>query len=283
MAKIIDGKEIAQRYREALKHEIRELHTRGVKPALAAIIVGGNPACVAYFNVKRKLAEMLGIRFIGEQMPPTAAQEKLIEKIAEYNEREEVDGICVELPLPAGIDSKKIRGVIASEKDVDGINPVNLGKLMIGEEEAMLPATPYGVIELLKSAGVELEGKEAVMVGRSEVVGRPLALLLLRENATVTICHSKTRHLEEKTRCADVLCAAVGVPRLIRASMVKEGAVVIDIGMTATDDGLVGDVAFEEVSKKASLITPVPGGVGPMTATMIMLNVVKAAKRRARM
>ena len=282
MAKILDGKKIARRYREALKREIQELHAQGMKPTLADIVVGDNPACVAYFNVKKKLSEELGIHFLGVPMPASTTENELIRTITQYNEREEVDGIFVELPLPVGINSKKIRNAIAPQKDVDGINPVNLGRLMIGEE-AMLPATPYGVIEFLKSESVQLEGKEAVVVGRSEVVGKPLALLLLQENATVTICHSKTRNLAEKTRRADILCVAVGSPGLIRAPMVKEGAVVIDIGMTATKNGIVGDVAFEEVSKKTSLITPVPGGVGPMTTTMIMRNVVKAAKIRAGM
>ncbi len=277
-ATLIDGKAIAQRIREELTREIERLKAQGIVPTLAVLWVGEDPASGVYYRSKQRLAERLGIEFRGEVLPADTSQEQLLARIQQLNEDPEVEGIFVEFPLPPGISPEAVRAAIAPEKDVDGITPVNLGKLLIGEE-GLIPATPYGVMELLRASGVELKGADAVMVGRSEVVGKPLALLLLQAHATVTICHSRTRDLGAHTRRADVLCVAVGRPKLITADMVKEGAVVIDIGLNATEEGVVGDVDFEAVKEKAGMITPVPGGVGPMTATIVLKNVVEATKR----
>ena len=277
-ATLIDGKAIAQKIRDELSREIEQLKAQGVVPTLAVLWVGEDPASGVYYRAKQRLAERLGIEFRGMVLPADISQEELLARIWALNEDPEVEGIFVEFPLPPGISPEAVRAAIAPEKDVDGITPVNLGKLLIGEE-GLIPATPYGVMELLKASGVDLQGTDAVMVGRSEVVGKPLALLLLQAHATVTICHSRTRDLGAHTRRADVLCVAVGKPKLITADMVKEGAVVIDIGLNATEEGVVGDVDFEAVKEKARMITPVPGGVGPMTATVVLKNVVEAAKR----
>jgi methylenetetrahydrofolate dehydrogenase (NADP+)/methenyltetrahydrofolate cyclohydrolase len=274
---LIDGKAIAKHIREELTREIEELKARGIVPTLAALWVGEDPASGVYYRSKQRLAERLGIEFRGEVLPADIPQDELLARIRALGEDSEVEGIFVEFPLPDHIQGEAVRAAIAPEKDVDGITPVNLGKLLIGEA-GPIPATPYGVMELLRASGVQLRGMDAVMVGRSEVVGKPLALLLLQAHATVTICHSKTRDLAAHTRRADVLCVAAGRPKLITAEMVKEGAVVIDIGLNATDEGVVGDVDFEAVKEKAGLITPVPGGVGPMTATIVMKNVVEATK-----
>ena len=277
-ATLIDGKAIAQKIREELTREIERLKAQGIVPTLAVLWVGEDPASGVYYRSKQRLAERLGIEFRGEVLPADTSQEQLLARIQQLNEDPEVEGIFVEFPLPPGISPEAVRAAIAPEKDVDGITPVNLGKLLIGEE-GLIPATPYGVMELLRASGVELKGADAVMVGRSEVVGKPLALLLLQAHATVTICHSRTRDLGAHTRRADVLCVAVGRPKLITADMVKEGAVVIDIGLNATEEGVVGDVDFEAVKEKAGMITPVPGGVGPMTVTIVLKNVVEATKR----
>ena len=277
-ATLIDGKAVAKRIREELKREIEALKAQGIVPTLAVLWVGEDPASGVYYRAKQRLAEQLGIEFRGETLPRDIPEAALLERIRELNDDPEVEGIFVEFPLPPQIKPEAVRAAIHPDKDVDGITPVNLGKLLIGEP-GLIPATPYGVMALLKASGVELRGADAVMVGRSEVVGKPLALLLLRADATVTICHSKTRDLAEHTRRADVLCVAVGRPKLITADMVKPGAVVIDIGLNATEEGVVGDVDFEAVREKASRITPVPGGVGPMTATIVMKNVVEATKR----
>ncbi len=277
-ATLIDGKAVAKQIREDLAREIEQLKAQGIVPTLAVLWVGEDPASGVYYRSKQRLAERLGIEFRGEVLPQDVPQDGLLRRIQELNDDPEVEGIFVEFPLPEHIQPEVVREAIAPEKDVDGITPVNLGKLLI-DEPGLIPATPYGVMELLKASNVQLRGADAVMVGRSEVVGKPLALLLLREDATVTICHSKTRDLAEHTRRADVLCVAVGRPKLVTADMVKEGAVVIDIGLNATEEGVVGDVDFEAVREKASMITPVPGGVGPMTATIVMKNVVEATKR----
>ncbi len=277
-ATLIDGKAIAQRIREELVREVEKLKAEGIVPTLAVLWVGEDPASGVYYRSKQRLAAQLGIEFRGEVLPADTSQEALLERIHRLNEDPEVEGIFVEFPLPEGISPEAVRAAIAPEKDVDGITPVNLGKLLIGEE-GLIPATPYGVMELLEASGVELQGADAVMVGRSEVVGKPLALLLLQAHATVTICHSRTRDLGAHTRRADVLCVAAGRPKLITADMVKEGAVVIDIGLNATEEGVVGDVDFEAVKEKAGMITPVPGGVGPMTATIVLKNVVEATRR----
>ena len=275
---LIDGKAVAKHIREQLKSEIEELKVQGIVPTLAVLWVGEDPASGVYYRSKQRLAERLGIEFRGESLPGEIQSDELLRRIEDLNRDPNVEGVFVEFPLPAHIHGEAVRAAITSEKDVDGITPVNLGKLLIGEP-GLIPATPYGVMELLKASGVELRGTEAVMVGRSEVVGKPLALLLLQAHATVTICHSKTRDLAEHTRRADVLCVAAGRPMLITADMVKDGAVVIDVGLNSTPEGIAGDVDFEAVKEKAGLITPVPGGVGPMTATIVMKNVIEATKR----
>ncbi len=276
--RLIDGRAIAQHLHEQLKHEISHWKDQGLVPTLAALWVGDDPASGVYFHAKERLARELGIQFRGLHLKASISPQELLEQIEALNHAPEVDGIFVEFPLPPRIPPEAIREAIAPEKDVDGITPVNLGRLLIGQE-GLIPATPYGVMELLRASGVKLCGAHAVMVGRSEIVGRPLALLLLAADATVTICHSQTHALGEHTRRADVLCVAVGRPKLITADMIKEGAVVIDIGLNSTPEGIVGDVDFEGVREKASLITPVPGGVGPMTATIVMRNTLEAAKR----
>jgi len=278
--KLIDGKAIARSLREKLKSEVEALKEKGIIPTLAVLWVGEDPASGVYFRAKERVAKELGIEFRGEQLDEKIHQDELIKQIERLNADPRISGIFVEFPLPGHIQPEAIRSAIAPNKDVDGITPVNLGKLLIGEE-GLIPATPYGVMELLRAEGVELREKDAVMVGRSEVVGKPLALLLLAEDATVTLCHSKTKNLKEHTLRADVLCVAAGRPKLITAEMIKPGAVVIAIGLNSTEEGIVGAVAFEAAKEKASLITPVPGGVGPMTATLVMRNVVEAAKRNA--
>ncbi len=275
--KIIDGRKIASNYLEELKQSLNALQARHVTPTLAVIFVGDNPASRTYFKVKEKLARELGIRFIAERLPQDISEDTLLSKIASLNRDLGIHGVFIEFPLPAHLRAELIRAAVAPAKDVDGITPENLGKLLIGQE-GLFPSTPFGVMELLRKSEVILKGQHAVVVGRSEVVGKPLALLLLKEDATVTICHSRTRDLASYTRQADILCAAAGRPKMITAEMVKAGAVVIDIGINATADGIVGDVDFVTVSEKARLITPVPGGVGPMTAMIVMRNTVKASQ-----
>ncbi|OGF53856.1 MAG: bifunctional methylenetetrahydrofolate dehydrogenase/methenyltetrahydrofolate cyclohydrolase [Candidatus Fraserbacteria bacterium RBG_16_55_9] len=276
---LIDGRAVAQTLRAELQKEIHELRGQGIVPALAVLWVGDDPASGIYFRAKEKLARELGIEFRGEKLDAGISLDSLLDELDELNCDSEIDGIFVEFPLPDHISPEAVRNAIAPEKDVDGITPVNLGKLLI-EQEGLIPATPYGVMMLLRASGVELRGANAVMVGRSEVVGKPLALLLLNADATVTLCHSKTRNLREHTLRADVLCVAVGQPRMITADMVQDGAAVIDIGLNWTPGSIVGDVDFERVKERSSLITPVPGGVGPMTATVVMKNTVEATKRR---
>lgn len=275
---LIDGRAVAQTLRAEIQKEVHELREEGIVSTLAALWVGGDSASGVYFRAKEKLAKELGIEFRGEKLEAGISSGALLDEIHELNCDPEIHGIFVEFPLPGQISPEAVRNAIAPEKDVDGITPVNLGRLLI-EQEALLPATPYGVMMLLGASGVELRGANVVMVGRSEVVGKPLALLLLNADATVTLCHSKTRDLTRHTLGADVLCVAVGKPRMLTADMVRNGAVVIDIGLNATPEGIVGDVDFERVKEKASLITPVPGGVGPMTATVVMKNTVEATKR----
>jgi methylenetetrahydrofolate dehydrogenase (NADP+)/methenyltetrahydrofolate cyclohydrolase len=279
--KIIDGRQIAQVYIEELKARVQELKARSVAPTLAVLFVGENPASRTYFRVKEKLARELAIQFVAERLPEDLPEADLLSKIEALNRDPQIHGLFVEFPLPTHIRADRVRTAVAPEKDVDGITPENLGKLLIGQE-GLFPSTPFGALALLKKTGVALRGRHAVMVGRSEVVGKPLALLLLREDATVTICHSRTTELARHTREAEILCVAVGRPKTITAEMVQEGAVIIDIGINATPEGIVGDVDFGPVSEKAALITPVPGGVGPMTATIVMRNTVQAASRAAR-
>lgn len=278
---IIDGKAVATSVRSALKAEIEALSvSSGKHPGLAVVLVGDDHASRIYVRNKINACAELGIKSTLVELPATCTEEDVLREVCTLNDDDTVHGIIVQLPLPRHIDTDKVLASVKPEKDVDGCHYVQKGKLWTGNPET-LPCTPYGCIELLKHYGIEIAGKEAVVVGRSNLVGRPLAELLLRENATVTICHSKTKDLGEVTRRADILCVAIGSGKFIKADMVKDGAVVIDVGMNRDEDGkLCGDVDFKNVADKCSYITPVPGGVGPMTVTMLMKNTVEAFKRK---
>lgn len=279
-ARIIDGKAVAAEVRERVRGGVAAYaQTNGRTPGLATVLVGEDPASQVYIRNKRKACEEAGIRSLHHELGPDSSEPQLLELIARLNEDDEVDGILVQLPVPAQINSDRVVAAIDPAKDVDGLTPTNAGLLAHGTP-GLVPCTPAGVIELLRHEGVELEGAEAVVLGRSKLVGRPLASLLLGENATVTACHSRTRDLAAVCRRADVLVAAVGVPRLIGADSVRPGAVVVDVGVNRTDDGLVGDVDFDSVRDVAGAITPVPGGVGPMTIAMLLANTLSAATAR---
>jgi methylenetetrahydrofolate dehydrogenase (NADP+)/methenyltetrahydrofolate cyclohydrolase len=279
-AKIIDGKAIAAEVKQELAEEVKKLQAeRDITPGLAVILVGENPASIVYVRNKQKVCQELGIYSQKHELPADVSEKKLLEVIQELNEDSEIDGILVQLPLPEHIDEQKIIRAVNPTKDVDGFHPVNVGQLFIGQP-GFRPATPSGIIELLKRSGVGIRGKEAVIVGRSNIVGKPVALMLLQEHATVTVCHTKTRDLSEVTRRAEILVVAAGRPKMVTADMVSEGVVVIDVGVNRVDNKLVGDVDFEAVKEKAAAITPVPGGVGPMTIAMLMYNTVQAAKQR---
>ena len=276
MATILDGKALAAKCKEAVKKEAESLQR---KPGLAVIIVGNNPASRVYVNSKRKDCEDCG--FLSEEyaMPEETTQEELITLIETLNGREDIDGILCQLPLPKGIDEEAVLMAISPEKDVDGFHPMNMGSLLIGKE-GFLPCTPYGIMEILKEYDIDPHGKHCVVVGRSNIVGKPMSLLLLRENCTVTLCHSRTKNLAEHVRRADVVICAVGRPGLVTGEMIKPGATVIDVGINRLADGrVVGDADFESVSAVAGAITPVPGGVGPMTIAMLMKNAILAAER----
>lgn len=279
MTQLIDGKKISKEIKDELKQEVGRLKEEGKQICLAVVQVGNDPASSVYVNNKKKACAYIGIESESYELEETTTESELLELIDTLNKKESVSGILVQLPLPGQIDEDKVIRAISPEKDVDGFHPVSVGKLWIGEK-GFLSCTPAGIIQLLKRSGIMLEGKECVIVGRSNIVGKPMAALLLRENATVTIAHSRTKDLKEITRRADVLIVAVGKAQMIDADYIKEGAVVIDVGMHRKDDGkLCGDVAFESVSKKASAITPVPGGVGPMTIAMLMNNCVETARQ----
>jgi methylenetetrahydrofolate dehydrogenase (NADP+)/methenyltetrahydrofolate cyclohydrolase len=280
-ARIIDGKAVAAAVRERVAAGVNELAgaNDGQVPGLATVLVGDDPASEVYVANKRKQTEAVGMRSIHEQLGAGTPEDELLELIADLNGDDSVDGILVQLPLPDQIDPDAIVAAIEPAKDVDGLTPVNAGLLAQGHP-GLVPCTPQGIVELIRHAGGELEGAEAVIVGRSILVGRPLASLLLGENATVTVCHSRTRDLAAVCARADVLVAAVGSPRLIGAEMIKPGATVIDVGTNRTDDGLVGDVDFEAAAEVAGAITPVPGGVGPMTIAMLLANTLAAATAR---
>lgn len=279
-AQIIDGKLVAKDIRTALISRIEGLKQRGTEPCLAAILVGDDPASQKYVASKERTCEQMGIKGIVHRLPSTTTQDALRKLIATLNADAGVHGILVQLPLPQGLDEKDIMGRIAPEKDVDGFGPMALGNLVL-DQPGFLACTPHGVIKLLEAYGVNLAGKHAVVVGRSIIVGKPLSLLLLRHNATVTLCHSKTADLPSVCRSADILCVAIGKPGFVTADMVKEGAIVIDIGINVITNGeLAGDVDFASVAAKASLITPVPGGVGPLTIAMLMNNTVLAAEQQ---
>jgi methylenetetrahydrofolate dehydrogenase (NADP+) / methenyltetrahydrofolate cyclohydrolase len=279
-ATVIDGKAVAASVRERVKGEVEELTGQlGRPPGLATMLVGDDPASAIYVRRKHEASEEVGIRSFDHKPEGSIPQEELLELVAELNGNDEVDGILVQLPLPAQIDADAIVAALNPAKDVDGLTPTSAGLLARGEP-GLVPATPQGVMELIRSTGVDAEGKEAVIVGRSNLVGRPLFSLLLGANATVTVCHSRTRDLGEVCRRAEILVAAAGKPNLIRADMIRPGATVIDVGTNRTDDGMVGDVDFEAAREVASAITPVPGGVGPMTIAMLLVNTVQAARAR---
>ena len=277
---IIDGKALAKQKRVEMTQIVQELKAMGVTPGLAVVLVGEDPASEIYVRNKHKACEEVGIYSRVIKLPEDTKEEDLLKLIDELNQDSALDGILVQLPLPKQIDSDKVIERILPNKDVDGFHPVNAGKLLTGQA-GFVSCTPLGILELIKSTGIDISGKEAVVIGRSNIVGKPVAHLLLQENATVTICHSKTKNLKEVCQRADILVAAIGKPQLITADYVKEGAVVIDVGINRLPDGkLVGDVAFETVKEKASYITPVPGGVGPMTITMLLANTLLSAKNR---
>lgn len=275
---LIDGKELAKKIRANLKTEVDELRKQGITPKLAVIMVGDDKASSVYVRNKSRACNEIGIEFEEFLKGQDTTQEELLSLIQELNKREDVHGILLQSPIPQHLDIREAFNLIDYKKDVDGFNPVNVGRLSIGED-AFISCTPHGVIRMLEEYNIPIEGKRAVIIGRSNIVGKPLIQCLLSKNATVTVCHSKTQNIGEITKEADILIAALGRPKFVKEDMVKPGAVVMDVGINRNDEGkLVGDVDFENVSKKASYITPVPGGVGPMTIAMLMENVVKAAK-----
>ncbi|MBQ7841746.1 MAG: bifunctional methylenetetrahydrofolate dehydrogenase/methenyltetrahydrofolate cyclohydrolase FolD [Lachnospiraceae bacterium] len=278
MAKIIDGKEIAAQIKQEVKQQVEDYKKEGITVCLAVIQVGEDPASCVYVRNKKRTCEDLGIKSLSYELEEETSEEKLLALIDELNEREDVDGILVQLPLPSHISEKKVIEAINPKKDVDGFHPMNAGALACGEE-GFLPGTPAGVIEILKRSGVEIDGKECVVVGRSNIVGKPMAQLLLKENGTVTIAHSHSRNLPEITKRADILVVAVGKPKMITKEYVKPGAVVIDVGIHRNENNkLCGDVDFSDVSEIAGAITPVPGGVGPMTIAMLMKNCLESKR-----
>ncbi|WP_374197085.1 bifunctional methylenetetrahydrofolate dehydrogenase/methenyltetrahydrofolate cyclohydrolase FolD [Acetivibrio sp. MSJd-27] len=278
--KIIDGKAVSAKVRQEIKKEVGNLKDKGLTPGLAVVIVGQDPASRVYVNNKKKACLELGMYSEEYALPEETTQEELLRLVQKLNAKEDIHGILVQLPLPKHLDEKTVINNIDPKKDVDAFHPVNVGKIMIGDYD-YLPCTPAGIMELLKDTGIDLIGKECVVIGRSNIVGKPMAMLLLHQNATVTICHSKTRNLKEIVKRADVVVAAVGRANFVTADMVKEGAVVIDVGMNRLENGkLCGDVNFDEVSKIAGFITPVPGGVGPMTITTLMKNTLTAAQKQ---
>lgn len=281
MYRIIDGKTVSQGVKDSVRDELTALKTEmGLTAGLAVIIVGDDPASKVYVRNKKLACEYCGIESFEYAIPERTTRDELLELINKLNSDPKVDGILCQLPLPEHIDEKVVINNISPAKDVDAFHPENVGQIMIGEYK-YLPCTPAGVMELIASTGTEISGKECVVVGRSNIVGKPMAMLLLHKSGTVTICHSKTKDLAEHCRRADILVAAVGVPNLIKGDMIKEGAVVIDVGMNRLDNGkLCGDVEFETAKEKASYITPVPGGVGPMTIAMLMKNTLTAAKSK---
>lgn len=278
MAIIIDGKKVSAQVKEQVRIETDELVKKGIKPGLAVIIVGDDPASRVYVNNKKKACEKVGFLSKEFALPATTTQDELLALVNELNEDKEINGILCQLPLPKGLDEKAVIEAISPLKDVDAFHASNVGKIMIGDYD-FLPCTPAGVMEMLHSYNIPVEGKECVVIGRSNIVGKPMAMLLLHENGTVTITHSRTKNLKEVTKRADILVAAIGKPKFVTADMVKEGAVVIDVGMDRDENGkLCGDVDFENVKEKCSAITPVPGGVGPMTIAVLMKNTLKACK-----
>ena len=279
MAPIIDGKELSKKLKEQMKDRVAQMRQQGIVPKLVVVLVGNNSASEVYVRNKHKACGEVGIESEVIKMPEETTQQELLDVVKGLNEDRTVDGILVQLPLPGQINEKVVLRSILPEKDVDGFHPVNVGLLSIGDD-CYAPATPSGIIAMFKEYGIEIAGKHCVIIGRSNIVGKPMAALLLRHNATVTVCHSKTQNLSELTRQADIVIVATGHRHTLTADMVKEGAVVIDVGMNRNELGkLCGDVDFDEVKEKASFITPVPGGVGPMTITELLENTILAAQR----
>jgi len=279
--KIIDGKAIAAQMRQDIAAEVAQIKVAGVTPGLAVVLVGEDPASRVYVSMKEKACSEAGIYSDEHKLPAETTEAQLLALIDELNRNVRIDGILVQLPLPKHIDESKVLEAISPAKDVDGFHPYNVGRLVTGNP-LFQPCTPYGVMKMLEKSGVDLAGKEVVVVGRSNIVGKPVALMCLSQHATVTLCHSRTRDLAEQVRRADVLIAAVGRPEMIKGDWIKKGAVVIDVGVNRVGEKkLVGDVEFEAAKERASAITPVPGGVGPMTITMLLYNTVESAKRRA--
>lgn len=299
MTQLMDGKALSNRLLDQMREEVG---TSGIRPGLAVILVGEDPASAVYVRMKEKACEKVGFLSRGHRLPADVSEEKLVSLIAELNAAPDIHGILLQLPLPGHLNEKTMLNLIAPEKDVDGFHPVNVGRLLIGDPDGYVPCTPRGIMELLADCGVDLNGKHAVVIGRSNIVGKPVSVLLLREHATVTICHSRTRDLPAVAREADVLVAAIGKPCFVDETFVKEGAVVVDVGMNRVDDpvaavrlfgaespltvkvkekgyALCGDVHFDRVADKAHMITPVPGGVGPLTIAMLLKNTLDAAKR----
>ena len=282
MAEIISGKIISQKIKDDLKIKVQEFENKfGRKIALAVILVGDNPASQVYVKNKITATEYVGMKSLSFKLPETASEKDVSDLVTSLAKDDGVDGILVQLPLPKHLDENKILSLIPANKDVDGFLPENVGNLTLGLPTTVA-CTPFGVLKMLQHENIPLSGKKAVIIGRSNIVGKPMAMLLLKENCTVTICHSKTVNLKEECLSADVLVAAIGKPKFITADMVKEGAVVIDVGINRTENGLVGDVDFDAVKEKASHITPVPGGVGPMTIAMLLENTYLCAERKGK-
>ena len=275
---IIDGKKVSAEVKAQVAKEPELLKSKGIVPGLAVVIVGDDPASRVYVNNKKKACELVGFKSEEYALPAQTTQQELLDLVETLNDKKDINGILVQLPLPEHLDEKQIIEAINPIKDVDAFNAVNVGKIMIGDYD-FLPCTPAGVMEMLSYYNIPVSGKNCVVIGRSNIVGKPMAMLLLHQNGTVTICHSKTRNLNEICAGADILVAAVGIPKFVKADMVKEGAVVIDVGMDRDENGkLCGDVDFDDVKEKTSYITPVPGGVGPMTIATLMKNTLKACK-----
>ena len=280
MAVILDGKAVSAKVKEEVKAEVEALKKQGVSVGLAVIIVGNNPASRTYVNNKKKACEAAGILSEEYALPEETTQEELLALVRELNQKDSINGILCQLPLPKQLDEEAVIAAISEKKDVDAFSAVNVGHIMIGDY-SFLPCTPAGIMEILRHYNIDVAGKECVVIGRSNIVGKPMAMLLLHQNGTVTICHSKTKNLKDVTSRADILVAAVGIPHFVTADMVKESAVVIDVGMDRDENGkLCGDVDFAAVEPKASYITPVPGGVGPMTIATLLKNTVTAAKQQ---
>lgn len=278
-AEVIYGSELAKNLRDEMKEEVVHLRKKGIIPGLTVVLIGDDPASKSYIKGKQKASDYVGVDSELVELPTSTTQEELLSLIDKLNKKDSVHGILVQLPVPEHIDEQAIIEAISPEKDVDGFHPINIGRMMTGED-TFFPCTPFGIIQMMKSKDISLEGKHAVIIGRSNIVGKPVGQLLLNENATVTYCHSRTKDMSEYIKAADILIVAVGKAHFINGEHIKEGAIVIDVGVNRVEDGsLTGDVDFDSAKEKASYITPVPKGVGPMTITMLMHNTIKSAKK----